>query len=151
MISVRETVKKDISVVACKLRESDVKEVARATGQTPVQALTTGFEIEGHCWTMLVDDEPEAIFGLAEYGKGKHRPWFLTSDEPVKHKQEFMRVSIDMVKQFKKLSSFMENYVDAENTVAVEWLKKIGFHVEDKPVIIGVVGSLFYRFSWRKE
>lgn len=151
MITTRRSLHNDPVVVAPKLRESDLIEIKKSTGQGPLEVLSQGFLISEHCWTMLVDGAPEAMFGLAPYEIGKYRPWFLSSYETVKHKQEFLSVSKERVDRFKELVPFMENFVDADNDVAVRWLEKIGFEIDVQPVIMGVSSSLFYRFFWERN
>lgn len=149
MITVRDSIKEDIGVVSKKLRISDINEILKSTGQTPAEALTDGFNAE-HCWTMCVDSVAEAMLGIAKYDENKYRPWFLASSKPMEHGREFMKSSIECVDRFKALAPFMENYVDADNKVAVEWLKRIGFQLNPKPVIMGVANVPFYRFGWEK-
>jgi len=44
----------------------------------------------------------------------------------------------------------MENYVDVRNTVAIHWLKWMGFKMEE-PQAWGVQGLDFHKFTMRAE
>jgi len=46
--------------------------------------------------------------------------------------------------------SHLENWVDARNTKAINWLRWLGFTVHD-PVPFGVAGLPFHRFDMRRE
>ena len=93
------------------------------------------------------------MFGVSVEGlmSNTGAPWLLMSDEPVKHKDVFKQVTPHALVVLQQGFTKLENWVDAENEVAIRWLKKIGFTFDKDPVPYGVSGDPFYRFEWRRS
>jgi hypothetical protein len=100
-----------------------------------------------------MNEQVEAIFGVARPGVMSTLgiPWLLMSEKPLKHKQLFEKYTPGVIEYWQSLFDRMENYVDADNEVALRWLNRIGFTVDKEPVPYGVMQAPFYRFEWRKN
>ena len=65
----------------------------------------------------------------------------------IKKKQKiFLKRSKPWLEDIKKDYNYLENYVDARNTLSIKWLKWLGFKVED-PIPYGVNGEPFHKFT----
>jgi hypothetical protein len=88
------------------------------------------------------------MFGVTQTANCGY-PWLLGSAEVERIPVTFLRASRHYVDHFLKLCAGLENYVDARNTLSIQWLKWLGFMIED-PQPFGVEQRLFHRFH-RKE
>lgn len=149
-VYVNKAEEEHIPIITTKLRAADILEVYKMNGCAPDVILKIGVKTSKRCRTMFVDGTPEAMYGVS-IDNGVHRPWFISSYEPMKHKAAFMEISITAVEDFKTHFSYLENFVDVENEVAIRWLGKIGFKVIMVPVPMGVHNGFFYKFFWRKK
>ena len=76
-------------------------------------------------------------------------PWLLGTDEIEQHSKYFLRQNRYYMKEIKKKYSYLVNFVDARNTVAIRWLEWLGFKVhETQP--FGPDDMPFHRFELGK-
>jgi hypothetical protein len=138
-----------IDIIASNMRAEDVEECA-AWNLTPEQALRESLTASPFARTILLDGEPVGMFGIgadnpiSTFGV----PWMLGTDAMVTERRQFLfkgRPYMDLLAtQYTSLS----NYVPVTNTHAVQWLKWMGFTVEE-PKAIGAPGApdlLFHHF-----
>ena len=135
------------------LREADRIEVLRACGELPEEVLASALRKSRYALTALVDDAPVAMFGVTPRGLmgGAHGViWLLGTDEAEKHWLRFGKISRGAVEFFRTQFDVLENFVDAENTTSINWLRWLGFTLAPEPVPFGVAQTPFYHFEWRK-
>lgn len=129
-------------------RQADVDELWAAGHHTPEECVRVGLEWSPMAWTAFMDGVPVAVFGastpslLSDLGI----PWMVGTAELDQHGYLLMKQGREkvgeMLTRFKRLA----NFVDARNTRAIRWLKRLGFRFgEAQP--FGVEGLPFYFFT----
>jgi hypothetical protein len=139
-----------IEPIAERIRQADIDELWAAAAMLPRDALRfslAGTTISG---TWLVDEEPAAIGGIADYQGGSGVVWLITTDLVEKHTRGFLEESRRAFARVKPHYDCLFNYVDQRNRRAIRWLQWLGFKMSD-PVIYGVFRRPFLPFSWRAE
>jgi hypothetical protein len=115
-------------------------------GRTPKQALRSGVLYSEKAWTALVDDKPEAMFGvvLDSALTGEATPWMLGTDEVYRHGRELLIHGPAIVALLGDSCRRMSNLVSVANGQALRLLSRWGFTVEDQEIEVG--GVQFRRF-----
>ena len=152
VVEFRSPTEADIADLAANMREQDVAEV-RACGHTDLHAvIADGVKRSTLCWSCFVDGELAAIFGCAPGGTMLDPtgvPWLLGTDLIPKHGRIFVRVSPPYIARMLAAFPRLSNAVHAENTVAVRWLRKVGFHLHPA-VPVGPHGAPFHIFEMER-
>lgn len=119
--------------LAAVMRQADRDEVTAATGRDVLPVLSASFRRSSICMVALVDGKAEAIFGAGDLSilTGLGAPWLLGSNEIERHRIEFLRLSVHWRGQLLKRYSMLRNIVDCRNTVAIRWLRWLGFSFSD--------------------
>jgi len=135
---------KDCHILAKKMRKADVIEIDLLAGFTPKQALLQSFQaspLDRH--TIILNGEVIGMFGVASGNGQVATPWLLASDKITTIPLSFLRQSKKYVDQLKY--PLLLNYVHAENTLSIAWLKHLGFSFLRQ--VTGQKGrGLFYEF-----
>lgn len=130
------------------MRAQDVAEV-RAAGHTDMHAvIASSIARSTMCWACYVDGQLAAIFGCAPFGSAldsRGVPWLLGTDLIPKHRRTLMRHARRYIARMLAAYPALINTVHAENTVAVEWLRHMGFHLEPAAPIH--TGAMFHVFT----
>jgi hypothetical protein len=134
-----------INRIANNLRDIDRRE-AEAMGFTAKSALRAALAQSVNAWTALVDDRPEAMFGVVVESAlgGEGTPWFLGTDEVYRHGRELVMWGPPMISRLTDSRMRLRNLVSAENVRAIRLLKKWGFTVSDDEQEFG--GMMFRLF-----
>jgi hypothetical protein len=133
------------------MRPQDVAE-CRASGHTDLRAVLTD-AVASSTWsvTVLVDGELAAMFGLAPLGTlidGRAAPWLLGTHLVPKHRRVLARLAPRYIRVMLQTHPHLLNFVHARNTVAVGWLKHMGFTLgPEQPH--PVTGEPFHLFEMR--
>ena len=122
----RPTQPEDITELAPRLRECDVKEVKASNGVTPLQALQF-CATSKECNSIIHENRIIGMFGCADMGDGVGSPWLLGSDEIPDIKEHFLPQSKEWVERMQDQYKVLINYIDARNSYAFKWLKFLGF------------------------
>lgn len=137
----------DVDELVANMRAQDVAEVY-ATGCTDLRAaVEDGIAISVMCWTCRVDGEMAAIFGCAPGGSLLDPcgvPWLLGTDLIPPHRRILARPARHYIAQMLAAFPHLSNAVHAENTVAVRWLRKMGFVLA--PAVPAATGAMFHSF-----
>ena len=136
-----------VGPLAARLRRIDRIECA-AMGLSATAALDRGLATSAQCWTALVDDLPQAMFGVVveSAATGDAVPWFLGSDEVAAHGSALVRLGPSIVRAMHRHGRTLRNYVSAENCRAIRLLTHWGFVVLPDPIPVrGVPFRLFIR------
>ncbi len=133
--------------IADLMRPDDVREIWAAKKTTPRQAIITSFILSNYPKTIMIDDEPVAMFGVTGESvlSGTGTPWMLGTGEIEKISIRFLRGSKNGIKEILSGYRILENYVDARNTVSIQWLKWLGFDIMAAEPY-GAFGLPFHRF-----
>lgn len=138
----------DAHTLAANMRQQDVDEVHAAGHADLLTVIEEGIRCSTMCWACHVDGELAAIFGCAPMGTlldPRGCPWLLGTDLIPRHRRIFVRESRPYIAAMLAAYPSLINAVHADNTVAVSWLRKMGFHLE--PAAPVHTGALFHVFS----
>lgn len=150
MIRYRETVDKDIDILAPIMRKQDVKEVFYSDGVTPKDALLMSKKNSKECFTVVEENDEDVIlmFGVVEDDNGDALPWLLGSDRTAKIPKFVLENSSEKITEWKGKYNRLYNFVHAENTVSLKFLKWLGFSLDKKHEEWGHNPSQFIEFEW---
>jgi hypothetical protein len=146
---IRPATKRDLILVATKLRAAD-REEQRAVGHTEPLAVYRAMIHATEANIATDNIEPVCAFGLGApiaFGHEAH-PWMLGTDLMLNNRHTFIRESRKIVAAWRERFAVLSNYVDARNTVSIAWLRWLGFTIGDA-VPYGPFGLPFHRFEMR--
>ena len=128
------------------MRAVDQAECA-AVGHAPKEALRAGLRVSTFALTVLCDDRPVAMLGVApgHVMEGVGVPWLLATDEALKAGRQFATWGPKIVSAMLAEWPRLENYVGADNVRAIRVLRRLGFDLDRELVIVG--GLEMRRFS----
>lgn len=138
-----------IRSIANRMRVADRLEVDRASGKTPVAALSYSFRHSDRFrFTALVDGRPEVMFGVADLSilAGIGAVWLLGTDAVDEHFITFLRRSRQWRSKLFGQYSILRNFVDDQNAVSLRWLKWMGATFSEP---VDIRGSSFRLFEMR--
>ena len=92
------------------------------------------------------DKSPFMIFGARKVRKNVGCVWALGSDDLLKVKVGFLRLSKTYLNTLHEDFPFLFNYVDARNKVHIRWIKWLGFKIINVHPKFGVDQIPFYEF-----
>jgi hypothetical protein len=146
--SIEKALPEHIPAIAANMREADRREVWAYSRHTPEVALRVSLSRSRAAWTGIIDGRPELMWGVAAPSllSSVGNPWLLSSDAYRKVSRDFLLHSRKFVRHMLTLFDRLENYVHAENELAIRWLRWCGFGFNWEPVQFN--GEDFYRF-WR--
>jgi len=146
-VHVRQSTQDDVEYLCDNLRPEDREEVLASHGSTR-EALQVGFDESEECWTITVKDTGEiaGIYGLAKYDDDVAVPWLLTTPAIKKVWLPFLRGSRKWVEEANQKYPLLTNAVDADYTVAINWLRFVGFTFIKKHEKWGVGNKPFLEF-----
>ena len=136
--------------LAENMRWADCEEVWATAHLYPLQATLFSLEASRDATTGLADGCVVCMFGVgpAAIISTTGVPWLLTTDGVERHAKAFLRRNKKVVKEMLMTYPFLKNYVDERNTVAVRWLKWLGFDIMPS-VPFGVEELPFHPFEMR--
>ncbi len=124
------------------VRQSDVDELA-ALGVTPEICMREGMIRSRRSFSMFLHGRPAAVFGCVEH-ETHGVPWAVVCTAVETFPLPFLR---SCLRYLDSLPMFLENAVDARNVKTIQWLRWMGFTIEE-PEPMGKNGELFHKF-WR--
>ena len=141
-----------VDLMKDNMRQQDIAEVKAASGGDIGRALENGIKISTRCWSVLLNDEPVGVFGVAPKSllSVKGIPWLLGTNDIPKIKWVIKRKSKHFLNLMFQEFPVLENHVDVRNTLSVRWLKWMGFQFAE-PQPYGVEGRPFMRFFKEKN
>lgn len=128
-VEIRERQPGDIEHIAQHMREADVAEV-HAGDHTPLEALRLSVERSAMTWCATVNGVPAALFGVAPVGSAldpRGAPWLLGTDAVPASRRALASLTPRYIAQMLDAFPHLINCVHSRNTVAVAWLKHVGF------------------------
>jgi hypothetical protein len=130
------------------MRDADRREVWASHRHSPEQALRYSLSRSLVAWTGIIRERPELMWGAAAASlfSSTGNPWMLGTDAYVEFARQFLLHSRKYVRHMLTLYDRLENYVHAENALAIRWLRWCGFGFDPEPVQFN--GENFFRF-WR--
>ncbi len=135
----------DAVSLSTRLRPEDVTEVLLASGNSPEEALVASMGISEFSEAAVVNGLVIAMRGISRY-KSVGIPWLLCSPEVSHWSKRMVADAIPWVSEHGKQYSVLVNMVHAENTKAIQWLKRLGFTIGPLTPDYGVGKAPFYQF-----
>lgn len=150
MLYAINTLPEHIEPIAANMRLDDVREIWAAGQRTPLVSLKMSVALGRHK-TIMLADKPVGMFGVTPLSCiGRHgSPWLLGTDELARHSRSFLKGCLRHFPEVTNGFEFLENYVDARNTVSIRWLKWLGFVIME-PEPYGPFKLPFHRFYMEK-
>jgi RimJ/RimL family protein N-acetyltransferase len=138
----------DVYVLAPKLRKQDIDELEASSGLDPMEALSYSFHGEGESNSIIAPDgEVIGMFGVGPtLDPLVGVPWLLASPRLPEVSREFIPQSLEWVKQKNEEYPMLYNAVDVRNTVAIRWLRYLGFTFIQRIEEYGIGKKPFYEF-----
>ena len=145
---VRDAEKGDGYELGPNLRQADKDEIFASTGvEDPAQALEAGLWHSDTCWTVTLDEEPIAIFGLIVGEDSTANVWMLGSDKIEEISWQFLRESKSWLKRVGKNFAMLWAVADSRNIKHTDWYTWLGFKIATtKPY--GPQGIPFHRIVY---
>lgn len=139
-----------IRTIARRMRQADRDEVMASGGFTPGQALAKSLRKSSMAWTVLIDGQPEVMFGVGDLNilAGVGAAWLLGTDAVERHYISFLRGSKEWRGKLLGRYTVLRNFVDVRNTVSIRWLQWLGAEFSDP---IELRGSAFRMFELRSS
>lgn len=152
MAHARPATLEDANQLGPRLREADKLELRLSCGMGPCTALSLSFQNSKKVYT-AVDDEgkPFAMFGVAGDNPNLGIPWMLGSDGIYKHASQFIEECKGWLDELEEDYELLMNYVHADNTKAIRWLKWMGFTMVRLVPEYGDGKAPFYEFCKVKQ
>jgi len=95
-------------------------------------------EKDSYVFTVLYIDEPIAMFGVADIDNdldiNAGTIWMLGSEMLSKYQFSFCKISKEIIDWLMINYDMLENIVPAKNKKTIDWLKFLGFKVENTPI-----------------
>jgi len=134
--------------IAAHVRDADRDEFWALSMMTPEEVLNQSFGLSHLAWTGLIDEVPVCMFGVvrASLLGNVGRPWMVGTDLLDKHQVVFLRRCRASLETMKMCFSKLENYIDARNVKAIQWLRWLGFSFNE-PEPMGPLNLPFIRFT----
>lgn len=132
-VELRQRQPGDVEHIAEHMRAADVAEV-HAGDHTPLEALRLSVERSAMTWCATVDGVPAALFGVAPIGgvlDPRGAPWLLGTDAVPASRRALTSLTPRYIAQMLDAFPHLINCVHSRNTVAVAWLKHVGFTLGD--------------------
>lgn len=136
-----------VAHVASNLRQADIEEAWAFYGRCPKALVLESFEKSHLCWTGLLDGEPVITFGCCTFDlfESNGVPWLVGTSKLEQVPFTFARMSRPFLRLMKARHVRLTNYVDTRNTLAIRWLRWLGFTL-DPAAPAGPFGLMFHHF-----
>ena len=97
-----------------------------------MEALTKGVEVSHHCSVVVIDGKPCAVVGLVVLNilTGTGVPWLLATYDAIKYRRIFINNCKQGVEDMMTVCPNLMNFVHADNTLSIKWLKWVGFTIK---------------------
>lgn len=141
-----------VELMKGRFRPADIEELWAAAHKSPEECILGGIEVSPLCWTALFDGSPSAVFGVAPQSMlgGAGSPWMVGTVDLDRHAYTVMRHTGSCIAAMLLCFPRLSNFVDARNTKAIAWLKRLGFRFHDAEPH-GLEGLPFYRFEMEAD
>lgn len=130
------------------VRDADRQEIEVAAGISPEQALRLSLLRSTEAWSGTVDGQVACMFGVGPISLlgGIGCPWLIAGELVQRHAVAFLRRNKAMVAGWSQMFPELRNAVDVRNTVAIRWLRWLGFTILP-PAPYGVKRLPFHPFE----
>jgi hypothetical protein len=128
------------------LRECDRREIALATGDPTVKVLLDSLAVSEEAWVAEGDDgKLLGIYGVAKVDD-MGGPWMLATPEVCRYSKALVKDGREWVKDLLLRYPALFNFVHAENTKSIAWLRSLGFTIGELVPEFGAGKAPFHLF-----
>lgn len=136
----------DAMALLANMRPSDRAE-CRASHGNVFDCVSASICQSTKCWSGFVNGELAAIFGVTPFEESDAgAPWMLGTPVLDQHWRVLVRKAPGYIAEMRDAFPHLMNFVHAENSTSVGWLRRIGFTIHPA-VPYGVNGELFHPFE----
>ena len=144
-LEVRAARPEDAAALAPRLRAADLREIAAATGEAPLEVLARGIAWSAPALSAIdPGGRVVAVFGVVPDDRGGGLIWLLGSDDLVRHPRTLVKAGRAWLDRMQERYPRLWNHVDTRNEVHVRWLLRCGFEVVRTEEAHGVEGRPFH-------
>ncbi|MNJ23107.1 hypothetical protein D3C77_174850 [compost metagenome] len=127
------------------LRDADRDELQSIRGWPAEAEIRNAIECSVSCQACVMGDQVLAIFGDSPYDNAHGLPWMASTNAIIRHRRQFLAHCRPVIESMRTRHHWLINMADARNTLAIRWLKWLGFTF--KPAMpYGVNGEPFHPF-----
>ena len=142
----RVATEQDCIYLSKRLRKEDYQEIKAVSGLSPLISLLIGLELSDVPLVICnKKNKPVAMLGVVPQGLFG-AIWMVGTEELKKISLSFIRNCKGVCEVLQKNYQLLNNFVDARNTLHINWLKWMGFTFINKHKQYGVERRLFYEF-----
>ena len=146
---IRRSTSDDVEELIARLRPDDRAELEISTTMPVPQAIRASVAATLAPYTVTIDGQVACIFGVMVLSLlYPAAPWMLATETFGREPLRTARISARLLRSMLRLHGHLQNYVDVRNTLAIQWLKWLGFEMSE-PLPFGPYGRLFHRFEKR--
>lgn len=134
------------------VRPADADELWASSMMTPDRVMKRALGISDFALTGFVNDLPVCMWGVVTSSiiGNIGTPWMVATKHLDRYAIPFLRFSKPQVMSLLDDYDMLRNYVDTRNTRAIQWLKWLGFKVEEKTEPYGMFKMPFHKFVMEK-
>lgn len=143
---IRKATAADCHELFPKLRKQDRVEIELSSGDPTVGVMLRSLEASDEAWVAL-DESGElfGIYGVAEV-QGLGSPWMVATPTVYRYSRELVRDGRAWVQSILPRYSRLFNFVHAENTQSIAWLRRLGFTIGELVPDYGAGKAPFHLF-----
>ena len=137
-----------LTEIALDMRADDINEVWATNRVLPFEALKLSVLGSRETYIGYAEDKAVCAFGIGTMSPFslKASPWMLSTNAIHKYATPLLRGSKEYIESLSERFEELENYVDARNKRAIQWIKWMGFELHD-PAPYGVDQIPFHKFT----
>jgi hypothetical protein len=121
-------------------------EVLLSSGDATVAPLLRSLAVSEEAWVAVGESgEVFGIYGVANV-EGMGSPWMVATPEVYRYSKELVRDGREWIKTILPRYPMLFNFVHAENTKSIAWLRKLGFTIGELVPEFGAGKAPFYFF-----
>ena len=147
-IVIRPTETGDAALLAANLRACDREELQAVGYWDALAPIADSVRTSALCWTALADGELACIIGVAPLDESTGAPWMLGTPLLDAHARVLVRKTPEYIARMLGAFPHLLNFVHAENTTSVHWLRRLGFTLH-AATPYGARGEMFHQFEMR--
>lgn len=153
--TVRQGTAEDALSLIPRLRIADLRECILLGGPDVETSVLRSVEGSDEVWVGEAGGKVIALGGVAFRGSKPGTligaPWLIGSDELLDHKRQLLLVGRVETERWLAQCDILCNFVHADNTAHIEWLKRIGYTMGKTIPSYGHGGAPFTFFSMMKK
>ncbi|WDY60394.1 hypothetical protein [Pseudomonas sp. PSKL.D1] len=143
LVPVREA---HIQSLLADMRPADQLELQAIRGWTVEREVRHAIASASHAAVCVVEGKVVAIFGDSPHDAVYGLPWMASTVWINQYRRQFLAECRPVIEGMRSRHQVLLNLVDVRNTLAIRWLKWLGFQFLPA-VPYGINGELFYPFQ----